>query len=171
MNVQRKSIFLASRRADARADRKPAGDRVSGRKKIRDPKAEFEQIVTLIIQERRRRSFEAVRSLWRIGDSVRRLKAIAETGRWRRTLEECAARVGVHVGSLAEAARAAEAFKSSERNALRVRFERAGAELTPSHVIELTRASGPQRARGVEALLQNAYSIRGLRAYLRRRTV
>ena len=142
---------------------------MSGPKGAIDAKPDLERVVAFIIKERRRRSFDAIRSLWRIGDSLRQLKAITSKGNWRRVLEECATRVGMHSASLHEAARTAEAFGAAERGTLRRRFERARAELTPSHVVELARASVRQRARGIEALLRRTYSTRELRTFLRGR--
>lgn len=139
-----------------------------GQAGMRDPKHELERLVTLIVEERRRRTLAALRALWRIGDGVRRFKRVIGRGDWSRTIERCAARVGMHAASLEEAAHAADVFRPAERRALRERFERAGAELTPSHVLELARAPPRERARGVEALLRKRHSIRELRSYLRR---
>jgi hypothetical protein len=130
--------------------------------------AELRRIVDVIAREQRRRAFEAIRSLWRTGDAVGRLKQLSEKRDWRRTLRWCAERVHMHPSSLDDAARAAAAFRRSDRRALLHCFERANARLTVSHVVELARASPKQRAEGVNALLRETHSIRKLRGTLRR---
>ena len=127
---------------------------------------ECERLIALILRERRRRSIAAIRSLWRIGDVVLRLKKAAGSGNLRRALQACASRAGIHVGSLDAAARAAAAFRAADREALARRFERAGAELTPSQIVELAGAPLPRRREAVETLLRKRLSIRELRSYL-----
>jgi hypothetical protein len=133
-----------------------------------NPKYTIEQLVTLILKERRRKLLTAVRSMWQIGDGVRRLKRAVGSGAWGSTIESCAVQVNMHAASLDEAARAAEAFSAAERKRLHQRVEHDGVELTPSHVIALARALPRKRARGIEALLTNHYTVRELRSYLRK---
>jgi hypothetical protein len=129
---------------------------------------EAERLVDLIVNEQKKRAFAAVMSLWRIGDGVRRLKTRVDPGAWRSILHECAQRAGFHASSLDEAARAADAFSIPQRIELRERFKTSPYELTPSHVLQLARALPKDRERGVEALLRKRYTVRDLRAYLRR---
>lgn len=128
----------------------------------------LDRLVELIQREQYRKAFAAVRSLWRIGDGVRRLKRDVGPRLWRTVLRQCAGQVGMHASSLEEAARVAEAFNGAQRAELRKSFRRSKSELTPSHLIVLARAPQKKRERGIEALLLKRYSIRELREYLRR---
>jgi hypothetical protein len=136
-----------------------------------DQQREIDRLVTLVRREQKGRMRTAVYSLWNVGDGVHRLKKTVGAGNWIRSVEACAAKLGLHASSLIDAGRAAEAFGVAHRRDLCGRFEKAGAELTPSHVIELARAPLRQRARAVEALLQKAYTVRDLRSYLRGETL
>lgn len=128
---------------------------------------EIERLVALIRREQQHRMRLAVYSLWRVGDGVRRLKRVVKPGTWSRSLETCAERLAVHASSLVDAGRAAEAFTGPHRRELCARFADAGAELTPSHVIELARAPRRKRSLGVDALLQKPLTVRELRRVLR----
>jgi hypothetical protein len=130
---------------------------------------EAERLVEIILREQRKKAFAAVQSLWRIGDAVRRLKGRLDDEPWRDVLDTCAKRVEMHTSSLEEAARAAEAFPRRLRVDLRETFERARVELTASHVVVLARVTPKQRKQGIDALLNKRYSVRELRAHLRRR--
>ncbi len=131
-----------------------------------EPQREIDRLVALVWREQKRRMRTAVYSLWNVGDGVRRLKRTVGPRKWSRSLEACAAKLGLHASSLVDAGRAAEAFAVGQRRELCGRFETAGAELTPSHLIELARAPKGQRSRGIEALLQKSYTVRDLRSYL-----
>jgi hypothetical protein len=133
-----------------------------------DLQREIDRLVTLVRREQKRRMRTAVYSLWNVGDGVHRLKRAVGPGNWSRSLAACAAKLGLHSSSLVDAGRAAEAFAVGQRRELYERFETAGADLTPSHVIELARVPKGQRSRGIEALLQKSYAVRDLRSYLRR---
>jgi hypothetical protein len=132
-----------------------------------DLQREIDRLVTLVRREQKRRMRTAVYSLWNAGDGVHRLKRSVGPGNWSRSLMACAAKLGMHASSLVDAGRAAKAFGGAQRRELCERFEKAGAELAPSHVIELARVPMRQRSRGIEALLQKSYSVRDLRSYLR----
>ncbi len=131
--------------------------------------AEAERLVKVILREQRRKAFASIQSLWRIGDAVLRLKKRLDAGASRDVLDSCATRVEMHASSLDEAARAAEAFPRRRRIELRETFERSRVEITASHVVELARVTPRQRKQGIDALLSKRYSVRELRAYLRRR--
>jgi hypothetical protein len=122
--------------------------------------------VLIIRGEQRRRGFDAIRSLWRLGDAVRRLRLVVGPGDWRRTLQTCANAAGMHPESLHDAARASAAFPPDEREPILARFDSSGASLTVSHVIALARATPSRRTSGVEALLRSSHSVRALRAHL-----
>jgi hypothetical protein len=131
-----------------------------------DTTDELDRLVALIRCEQRRKMIVALDSLWRVGDGVLRLKTTVGAPSGGRTLALCAARAGVHASSLDEAARASERFGRDGREALFQRIEDAGAEITPSHVVLLARATPRQRKIGLEALLRRAYSVRELRGLL-----
>jgi hypothetical protein len=128
---------------------------------------ETERLIRFIRRAEQRKYRVAVNALWRVGDAVRRLRSHVTRGAWRHTLAFCAARVGLTASALDEAVRAAEAFDTAERRALRRRFAAGPHALMPSHVIELARAPAELRARGVELLLEKPLTVRELRARLR----
>ena len=133
-----------------------------------DVSREFEHVVSLIRREQRRLSLESIDSLWRVGDAIHRLRRMVARGHWGTTLAQCADRIGVHASSLADAARVASAFDRSQRDALRARLKQARVVLRPSHVVLLARMPVQLRMHGLEALLENAFSVRAFRAHLRR---
>ena len=128
---------------------------------------EIERIANFIRGQHRRQMLAAVRSLWRVGDAVRRLREIAPEGQWGRAVEICAGRVGMHAASLDEAARAAQAFGVAERRSLLQRFESAATDLSPSHVIELARLPRNRRLEAIDRLLREPHTVREFRSYLR----
>jgi hypothetical protein len=124
-------------------------------------------VVETIAREQRYRNFEALRSLWRIGDALLGLQRLARARSWRHTLEECARCLGVAAASLDDALRAARAFPPMDRDVLLRSFEEARAAITQSHVVELARVAPRPRARGIEELLRAPHSTRDLRCKLR----
>lgn len=130
--------------------------------------AELANVVEAIARERRNRGFDAIRSLWRIGDVLVGLRDVTPKKRWRSVLQACALRIDMNASALYESVRVSEAFAEASRETLLRRFEEAGATLNPSHMIALARATPSQRARGVEALLGSTrVSVRQLRALLK----
>jgi hypothetical protein len=127
----------------------------------------FREAVAAVRQEHQRRLSEATGALWRTGDVVRGLRLASTHGTWRRTLGAFAAVVGVSSARLDDAARSSSAFPIGQREALLDAFGRMGVTLTPSHVIELARASPTDRALGIEALRSSYMSTRLLRRYLK----
>jgi hypothetical protein len=133
-----------------------------------DPSScEIDEAVTRILEERQLRSIETIHALWRTGDIVNQLKSAVPYGCWRRTVQACANRAGVHAKWLDEAARVSAAFGGSDRDRLIKSIREAGAILTASHIVELARVGPLKRAKGIEALLRAPHSVRELRACLR----
>jgi hypothetical protein len=122
--------------------------------------------IATILQEKRSAGYEGVRSLWRIGDAVAKLRMRAGAAAWRRVLRHCSEEVGLHPASLDDAARAARAFPRASRAGLLRRFEESGAPMTRGHIIALARATPARRAQGIEALLGEPQSVRRLRTTL-----
>jgi hypothetical protein len=131
------------------------------------PNPVLQSAAKTIRREHRRKSYEATLSLWRIGDIVVSLRAAADQGDWRRTLEALAGAVGVGPAMLDEAARVSSAFPEPERLSLLRRFDDAEVPLKPSQIIQLARAAPAKRRRGIELLLFKPYSVRELRSGLR----
>ena len=116
---------------------------------------------------RRHKEFHGVLTLWGVGDIVNVLRSAADIGGWGKLLEQFGSMTGMHPERLMDAARAASAFPAVGRDLLLRRFDEAGAVLTPSHVIELARATRGKRELGLELLLSTELSIRELRTRLR----
>jgi hypothetical protein len=134
---------------------------------VMDMQVAIEDAAHLIRSEQRKKAYEGVESLWRIGDVVLWLHDTASPGQWRSTLNRLACLAGLHPKYLDDAALAARAFPSRARRELLTRFEAYSMPLSPSHVIELARTNPVRRIRGVEALLHSSLSTRELRNYLR----
>jgi hypothetical protein len=129
----------------------------------------FERAAAAIRREHRRKMFDSIAALWRVGDTVCLLRSITCQGAWRRTLDDLAERVGVAAARLDDAARASAAFPIAEREALLQTFDEADADLTLSQVVELGRTVPRTRALGIGALLSTRMSTRELRAFLKNR--
>lgn len=121
----------------------------------------------VIEAERRERSLAAVRALWFTGDALRELRQRVGHGAWRRSARRCAELVGVHVATLDDALRAADAFSLPERDALLKAFADSPVVLTPSHVMELARLPKRHRRDAIAHLLATPQTNRQLRAYIR----
>lgn len=121
----------------------------------------------VIEAERRERSHGAIRTLWFTGDSLRELRQHVGYGAWRRSLRRCAQLVGVHMATLDDALRAAEAFSLPERDALLNTFAHSLVVLTPSHVVELARLPKRRRRDAIAHLVAAPKTNRQLRAYIR----
>jgi hypothetical protein len=121
----------------------------------------------VIEAERRERTAAAVRALWFTGDALRELRQRVGHGAWRRSARRCAQLVGVHVATLDDALRAAEAFSLPERDALMKTFAESPVVLTPSHVMELARLPKRHRREAIAYLLAAPQTNRQLRAYIR----
>jgi hypothetical protein len=132
-----------------------------------DPRAETCSVAAAILREQRTAAAETLRSFWRIGDLIAKLRADTEPGRLRAALAECATSLGVHTSWLDEAAKAAAIVSERERRTILEACERGRADLTPSHIAELARAGPRARREAIATLLNTPLSVRQLRNRLR----
>ena len=128
------------------------------------------QIMRMMVEERRLRSFSAIQAMWRLGDLLRDLRTVVPYGMWRCVLNDCADDIGLHASSLSEALRAAEAFSQIDREHLLRSFEPLPGRLLASHVVALARMTPRHRRVGIQALLREPLSVRELRASTRSET-
>jgi hypothetical protein len=122
------------------------------------------EAVATIVRERHVANYESIRALWRTGDCVLHLRRLAPRGKWRSLLTRCARQAGVHPASLDDAARAATAYRASERDRLLAIFELSNVSLTRSHVVLLSRLTPWRRPHAIERMLQSPCSVGELRS-------
>jgi hypothetical protein len=127
-------------------------------------KLPLSELAITILKENSTAHYDNIRALWHIGDEVLKAREIVPSGSWRKELSECAAMAGVHPGSLDDAARAAKAFPTEDRECVLSSFASAGTPLTRSHVVVLSRMTRARRTRAIETMLRAPCSVADLRS-------